>query len=142
MALLERHLAFIEALREAGVPVSLAEDLDAVVAVEEVGLRDRESLRAGLAATLLKRQTHRGSFDAIFDLYFPALLGSGWQGGALDGSRGEDGRDDTRDDGGDGGPDDDLAELRQAMAEVGIDTSAGSVRSTRSALRREGARES
>src|SRR5690349_6629680 len=80
MALLDRQLAFVEALREAGVPVSLAEDLDSVRAVEEVGLTDRESLRAGLAATLLKRQTHRASFDAIFDLYYPALIGSGWRG--------------------------------------------------------------
>jgi uncharacterized protein with von Willebrand factor type A (vWA) domain len=77
MALLERHIAFVEALRAAGMPVSLSEDLDAVEAVLRLGLADREALRAGLAATLLKRQQHRTGFDAIFDLYFPPLLGSG-----------------------------------------------------------------
>ena len=33
MPLLDRHIAFVEALRTAGLPVSLAEDLDAVTAV-------------------------------------------------------------------------------------------------------------
>ena len=77
MALLDRHVAFVEALRTAGLPVSLAEDLDAVEAVTTLGLRDREDVRTALAATLVKRQTHRPSFDAVFDLFFPALLGSG-----------------------------------------------------------------
>ena len=31
--LLDRHIAFVEALRSAGLPVSLAEDLDAVRAL-------------------------------------------------------------------------------------------------------------
>ena len=77
MALLDRHIAFVEALRTAGLPVSLSEDLDAVEAVTRLGLSDREALRSGLAATLVKRESHRTSFDALFDLYFPALLGSG-----------------------------------------------------------------
>ena len=77
MALLDRHIAFIEALRAAGMPVSLSEDLDSVHAVTQLGLGDREALRAGLAATLLKRQSQRPSFDAIFDLFFPSMVGSG-----------------------------------------------------------------
>ena len=77
MALLDRHIAFIEALRTAGMPVSLSEDLDSVTAVTHVGLADREALRAGLAATLVKRQTHRPNFDSIFDLFFPRVLGAG-----------------------------------------------------------------
>jgi uncharacterized protein with von Willebrand factor type A (vWA) domain len=125
VALLERHLAFIEALREAGIPVSLAEDLDAVVAVEQVGLRDRETLRAGLAATLLKRQTHRPGFDAIFDLFFPPLIGSGWRGGALGedlgGDLGEDAGSSDDATGADVDDPDALAELRQAMAEAMAD---------------------
>ncbi|GAA1911483.1 vWA domain-containing protein [Nocardioides marmoribigeumensis] len=124
MALLERHLAFIEALREAGVPVSLAEDLDSVVAVEQVGLGDRETLRAGLAATLLKRQTHRGLFDAIFDLYFPALVGSGWRGGPLDGSEPAPPADAAPE----RGADDALAELRQAMADALADGDQDAIR--------------
>ena len=77
MTLLERHLAFVEALRAAGLPVSLSEGLDAVRAVEDVGLADRETLRAAYAATVVKRQAHRPAFDQVFDLYFPALVGSG-----------------------------------------------------------------
>jgi uncharacterized protein with von Willebrand factor type A (vWA) domain len=77
MALLDRHIAFVEALRAAGIPVSLTEDLDAVAVVTRLGLTDRDGLRAGLAAALVKRQHHRPSFDALFDLYFPGLLGKG-----------------------------------------------------------------
>jgi uncharacterized protein with von Willebrand factor type A (vWA) domain len=76
VALLDRHIAFVEALRGAGLPVSLSEDLDAVRAVTRLGLGDREAVRSALAATLVKRQSHRTSFDTLFDLYFPALVGA------------------------------------------------------------------
>ena len=70
--LLDRHIAFLEALRGAGLPVSLAEDLDAVArARARCGWDDRETLRAAYAATLVKRQTQRPTFDTLFDLYFP-----------------------------------------------------------------------
>jgi uncharacterized protein with von Willebrand factor type A (vWA) domain len=74
---LDRHIAFVEALRRAGLPVSLAEDLDAVRAVTSLPLLDRPAVRAAYAATLVKRATHRLTFDTLFDLYFPALLGDG-----------------------------------------------------------------
>lgn len=77
MTLLDRHLEFVVALREAGLPVSVSEGLDAVRAVGNVGLDDRETMRVAYAATLVKRPSHRGSFDAIFDLFFPPLVGSG-----------------------------------------------------------------
>ncbi len=77
MTLLDRHIAFVEALRRAGLPVSMAEDLDSVRAMTQLGLHDRESVRAGLAATLVKREQHRAGFDALFDLYYPGLIGSG-----------------------------------------------------------------
>jgi len=77
MSLLDRHIGFVEALREAGLPVSLSEDLDSVRALTSLGLADRDAVRAGLAATLVKRGTHRPTFDAVFDLYYPALLGRG-----------------------------------------------------------------
>ena len=79
MALLDRHIDFIEALRAAGLPVSLSEDLDSVAAVDRLGLGEREAVRAAFAATLVKRQSHRPTFDAIFDLFFPALIGAGQQ---------------------------------------------------------------
>ncbi len=77
MTLLDRHIAFVEALREAGLPVSLAEGLDAVEAIRALGLGERETLRAAYAATLVKRQNHRPGFDQVFDLYWPALVGEG-----------------------------------------------------------------
>jgi uncharacterized protein with von Willebrand factor type A (vWA) domain len=81
VTLVDRHLAFVEALRDAGLPVSLAEGLDAVNAIEalgpSVGLSDRETLRTAYAATLVKRQTHRPAYDQVFDLYWPALVGEG-----------------------------------------------------------------
>jgi uncharacterized protein with von Willebrand factor type A (vWA) domain len=77
MTLLDRHIAFVEALRAAGLPVSLSEGLDAIHAIGGLGLGDRETLRAAYAATLVKRQPHRPGFDQVFDLYFPALVGEG-----------------------------------------------------------------
>jgi uncharacterized protein with von Willebrand factor type A (vWA) domain len=77
MTLLDRHIDFVEALRAAGLPVSLSEGLDAVHAISGLGLGDRETLRAAYAATLVKRQPHRPGFDQVFDLYFPALIGEG-----------------------------------------------------------------
>lgn len=78
MTLLDRHIEFLEALRRAGLPVSLAEGLDAVRAVDALGLGERETLRTAYAATLVKRQNHRSGFDQVFDLYFPALVGDGY----------------------------------------------------------------
>ncbi|HSV37982.1 MAG TPA: hypothetical protein VLI04_04415, partial [Nocardioidaceae bacterium] len=77
MSLLDRHIDFIEALRGAGLQVSLAEDLDAVAAIGRLDILDRDAVKAGYAATLVKRASHRSSFDAVFDLFFPALIGSG-----------------------------------------------------------------
>jgi uncharacterized protein with von Willebrand factor type A (vWA) domain len=77
VTLLDRHIEFVEALRNAGLPVSLAEGLDAVRAIDALGLGERETLRAAYAATLVKRQNHRPGFDQVFDLYFPALIGDG-----------------------------------------------------------------
>lgn len=80
MTLLDRHLAFVESLRAAGLPVSLAEGLDAVRAIEALDISDRETLRAGYAATLVKRHTHRSGFDRIFDLFYPPLVSGGSAG--------------------------------------------------------------
>ncbi|MFF0312664.1 VWA domain-containing protein [Streptosporangium sp. NPDC004379] len=72
MSLLDRHVGFVRALREAGLPVSPAEGLDAARALLVVDLAERESLRAAYAATLVKRPSYRPGFDALFDLWFPA----------------------------------------------------------------------
>src|SRR4051812_1399978 len=75
--LIDRTIAFVGALREAGLPVSLAESLDSARALATVPLLDREAVRAGFAATTVKRPAHRLTFDTLFDLYFPPLVGDG-----------------------------------------------------------------
>lgn len=80
MALLERHVGFLDALRGAGLPVSLAEGLDAARALTVLDLVDREAVRAAYATTLVKRPTHRPVFDTLFDLWFPSAVGDGVAG--------------------------------------------------------------
>ncbi len=75
--LVDRHLDFLEALRGAGLPVSLAEDLDAFAALGVVPWHDREVVRAAYAATVVKKASARPTFDTLFDLYFPRLVGGG-----------------------------------------------------------------
>ncbi|HET6876806.1 MAG TPA: VWA domain-containing protein [Jatrophihabitans sp.] len=75
MSLLDRHVDFVAALRDAGVRVSVAEGLDAIRSVQAVELIDREQLRAALAATLIKRSAQRAAFDTLFDLFYPAVTG-------------------------------------------------------------------
>ena len=77
--LVERHIAFLEALRGAGLSVSLAEDLDAVAALRALPWDDRATVHAAYAATLVKKQSQRPTFDALFDVYFPRLVGEGVQ---------------------------------------------------------------
>ncbi|WP_300679768.1 VWA domain-containing protein [Nocardioides sp.] len=83
MSLLDRHLAFLEALRAAGLPVSLAEDLDAVAALGLVGWGDRGQVHDLYAATLIKRASQRPTFEELFELYFPRMVGSGSTGSVL-----------------------------------------------------------
>lgn len=80
MTLLDTHIGFIEALRSAGLSVSLAEGLDAIAALERIGWHDREVVRTAYAATLVKKQAQRVTFDAVFDLYYPRLVGEGVAG--------------------------------------------------------------
>ncbi|WP_028653167.1 vWA domain-containing protein [Nocardioides halotolerans] len=82
--LVERHIAFLEALRGAGLSVSLAEGLDAVAALSALPWDQRDTVHAAYAATLVKRQSLRPTFDALFDVYFPRLVGEGARGGETD----------------------------------------------------------
>lgn len=77
MSLLDTHVDFLAALRTAGLPVSLAEGLDALAALEQVSWADREVVRAAYATTLVKRQPQRVTFDAVFDIYWPRMVGEG-----------------------------------------------------------------
>jgi uncharacterized protein with von Willebrand factor type A (vWA) domain len=66
----------VEALRNVGIPVSLAESIDAVRALTAVDLLQRNALREGLAATTVKRPAHRAAYDTLFDLWFPLGVGT------------------------------------------------------------------
>lgn len=63
-------LDFVRALRRAGVPVAVSDDLDAVRALKFIPMEDRAAFRATLAATMIKSEAHRPAFDTLFDLYF------------------------------------------------------------------------
>ncbi|MFN2595031.1 MAG: VWA domain-containing protein [Actinomycetota bacterium] len=63
-------LEFTGALRDAGVPVSVGEDLDALSALSYVSLADKRAVHSALAATMVKTDAHRDAFDLLFELYF------------------------------------------------------------------------
>ena len=68
--LLELLAGFIGELRQAGLPVSLTENLDAMEAVKHIPLGDREAFKYALAATLVKNNTHWRAFETVFEVYF------------------------------------------------------------------------
>lgn len=68
---------FISELREVGVPVSLAESLDASEAVMQVPLADAAVLKQVLGATLVKSSAHWKAFETAFDIYFSHQLSRG-----------------------------------------------------------------
>jgi uncharacterized protein len=78
--LVDRHVSFMGALRSAGLPVSVAESLDAGRAMAAIDLLEREQLRAAYAATVVKHPAHRPAFDRLFDLWWPSALGDGESG--------------------------------------------------------------
>ena len=61
---------FIGELREAGLPVSLTENLDAMEAVKHIPIEDRAAFKYALAATLVKNNAHWRSFETVFEVYF------------------------------------------------------------------------
>src|SRR6266568_1504810 len=75
----QRILEFIGDLRRAEIRISPSEALDALAASSEVGLADRETFKATLAATLIKEFRDQPTFDRLFNLYFLDLqaLGEG-----------------------------------------------------------------
>ena len=70
------HLVdFVEALRASGIAVGPSETVDAGRVMNVLGLGDRGALREGLACAVLRRPDHRDTYDALFDLWWPAALG-------------------------------------------------------------------
>lgn len=107
--LVDRHIAFLEALRGAGLSVSLAEDLDAVAALSALPWDRRTTVRDAYAATLVKKQSQRPTFEALFDVYFPGLVGEGVR---LEGEAADDTAGRVRDNA------EALAELREQLLEA------------------------
>ncbi len=66
----------ITELRQIGVPVSLAERIEAVRGLEHLPLADRDTVRSALRAVLIKNHDHELVFDTLFDLYFAVSPGS------------------------------------------------------------------
>src|SRR5881396_4392949 len=85
--MLDLLAGFMQELREAGLPVSLTENLDTMEAVKHIPIEDREAFKYALAATLVKNNAHWRSFETVFEVYF-SLRGKeyaiGEDGEALD----------------------------------------------------------
>ena len=87
----------IAELRQIGVPVSLAERIDAMQSLQHLPVGDRATVKAALRAVLVKTHDHELAFDAVFDLYFTlqpaqAAPGPGNSGAAEPGQDGQGGQ--------------------------------------------------
>lgn len=70
------HLVgFVEALRAQGISVGPSETVDAGQVLSVLDLGDRQTVREGLACAVLRRPEHRQTYDALFDLWWPAAIG-------------------------------------------------------------------
>jgi uncharacterized protein with von Willebrand factor type A (vWA) domain len=69
-------LHFVRVLRAAGLPVGPAKVIDALAAVEAVGVGQRSDFRAALAAVLVSRHEQMPIFEQAFDVFWrnPRLL--------------------------------------------------------------------
>src|SRR2546430_14267549 len=63
-------IEFIHRLRNAAIPISMVEALDAAHALRHIDLWSRAELKASLAAVLVKRAEHRAPFAALVDISF------------------------------------------------------------------------
>jgi uncharacterized protein with von Willebrand factor type A (vWA) domain len=74
--LAENVLHFVRVLRTAGLPVGPAKVIDAIAAVEAVGVGNRTDFREALATVLVSRHEHLSLFEQAFDLFWknPRLL--------------------------------------------------------------------
>lgn len=68
--MLEVLTGFIRELREAGVPASMVESIDAVRALSAIDMSDRAAFKSALAATLVKNEGHYEAFDVAFETFF------------------------------------------------------------------------
>jgi uncharacterized protein with von Willebrand factor type A (vWA) domain len=66
----ERIIKFISALRTGGIRVSLAESADALNAIDQLGVVNRDTFRLCLRATLVKDASAIPIFEELFPLFF------------------------------------------------------------------------
>lgn len=85
----DRIVEFIRALRNSGVRVSLAENLDAMHAIEAMGIDEREAFKAALRTTLVKDKADIPTFEELFPAFFS--VGTPPMQQMMGGGSGEDG---------------------------------------------------
>lgn len=68
--MLDLMAGFVTELRNAGLPVSLTENLDAMEAVQHIPIEDRDAFKYALAATMVKNNAHWRAFETVFEVYF------------------------------------------------------------------------
>src|SRR5260221_4514611 len=66
----KRIVEFMRTLGAAGVRISVAESADAMDAIDEIGLFDRDSFRSALKATLVKENADGPTFEHFFPIFF------------------------------------------------------------------------
>jgi len=66
----DKVIEFTNLLRKSGVRVSVAESLDAFMALDELSIADREVFKDALRATMVKRGDEIPTYDQLFDLFW------------------------------------------------------------------------
>jgi uncharacterized protein len=69
----DKIIEFAALLRQNGLRVSMAENMDGFHALQLVGLADRAVFKDALRATTVKRAVDADTYDELFDLYFSGL---------------------------------------------------------------------
>ena len=72
----ENVVHFVRALRACGLPLGPSKAIDALDAIEAVGVERREDFRSALAAVLVSRREHLALFEQAFEIFWrnPRLL--------------------------------------------------------------------
>jgi uncharacterized protein len=68
--LAENVLYFVRVLRTAGLPLGPAKVIDALAAIDAVGVDNRSDFREALAAVLVSRREHLPIFEQAFDMFW------------------------------------------------------------------------
>jgi hypothetical protein len=122
--LLDVLTAFVQELREAGIPVSMVEAIDAADALRHVDIGDRAAVKTALGSTLVKNERHQAAFDTAFEVFFALHRDPPGEEGTADGDGDADDRPRSRRSadgdgppgrGGGGGGEVDLEALRDAL---------------------------